>query len=218
MSKSAKQWDINTSDIVSATVKSIIDGKFVLSDQYGRVTHAERAVSCLLEPEVGDRVLAVHTENLRYILAVLARSEDNTRTTTVSLDGDVTMSVPNGRLDITSGEGIHLHTPEDLVMSASRMGLSGEDLAAAFQRFELLGDRVEAHLSNVKLFSKQIKSRVESALQHFVTRHVNVDSIDSISAGSIKQTAKDLLSLTSAFSFIKAKKNVKIDGKQIFMG
>lgn len=218
MNKPAKQWDTANSEIVSATVKSIIDGKFVISDQYGRVAHAKRAISCLIEPRVGDRVLAVHMDADRYVLGVLERPEGCPQSSTVSFEGDVTVSLPNGKLDVTTKEGIRLLTPEDLIMSARQLGLSGESLAAAFQRFDLLGDQVEAHLRSVKFFSKKLKSRVETALQNFVTRHVNVDSLDAIDAGSIKQNAKELLTLRSAFTFIKSKKNVKIDGQQIFMG
>ena len=217
MEELAKQWNAGVADIIVATVKSILEGKYFLADQYGRVTHARRAVSCLLNPEVGDRVLVVNTGDTSYLWAVLEHPHEDT-SLAISLEGDVTMSLPNGKLEITAKEGINLGTPEDLSLVASRLGFSGEALSAAFQKIDLFGDAVEARLSNIKLFSKRLRSTVDSAVQHFVKRHINVDGIDMIKAGTIKQTAKDLLSLRSAFAFMKAKKNVKIDGKQIFMG
>ena len=218
MKELAKQWNESHSDLGTATIKSMIDGKFVLLDDSGRIKHATKAMSCLVEPQIGDQVLVVHTTMSSYVLMILTRCHDNSSASAISLDGDVSLSLPNGKLDINAKEGIHLGTPQDLSIIASRFGISGKKMAAAFEKIDLLGSSVEAHLSDVKLFSKRLRSKVEIAMQRFVTRQTNVDSLDSVNAGTIQHTARELLTLKSVFTFMKAKKNVKIDGKQIFMG
>jgi hypothetical protein len=212
----ARQRQIDESGVFAAEVKSMLSGKYLLADKLGRTVAAGRAASCLMTPTMGDRVLAVHVDDRDYILAVLEKRNSNT--SEISVEGDVTLSFPSGKLDIAAKEGMSLRTVKDLSLIAGSLGVSAASLLAAFQNIELFGDAVEAHLLNIKLFSKRLESKVENAVQQFISRHTKVEGLDSLNADSIKQTAKNLLSFQSLFAFIKAKKNVKIDGKQIFMG
>lgn len=198
----------------SGTVKSILEAKYIVADELGRILKTSRAVSCLIEPEIGDRVLVGDTGDCVYILAVLERQAASG---SIAWEGDLKMSLPKGKLKINAKEGISLGTPEELILAAGKVGLSGESLAAAFKKIDMFGDTVYAHLDDLKMFSSRLQSKVGSAVQHFVKRHAAVESIDSVKAGTIKQTAKNIMSLKSMFSFIKSEKNVKIDGKQIFL-
>jgi hypothetical protein len=216
MERTAKQLNFGMTDVFSGNVKSILENKYLIADEYGRVTRAEKAASCLLAPQIGDFVLAANVGEKSFLVAVLEKQ--NAATSSISLDGDVNMTVPNGKLNITAKDGMTLGTPEELSLIAGRLGLSGDALLAAFQKIEVFGDAVEAGLTTVKLFSKRLESKVESAVQQFVRRHAKVEGLDSVKAGSIRQTAESIFSIRSAFSFLKADKNVKIDGKQIFMG
>jgi hypothetical protein len=213
----AKQVNDCAAGIFSATVKSILEEKYLLVDhQCGRVTKAKRAASCLLEPRVGDRVLAANVDDENYVLAVLTRERSGS--SAISIEGDVQMSIPSGRLEITAKDGMALQTPEALSLVAGRLELSGAALAAAFHKIDLFGHAVETHLTDVKLFSKRLQSKVESAVQQFTSRHAKVDGVDSVTAGNLQYTAKAILAFQSALAFIKARKNVKIDGKQILLG
>jgi hypothetical protein len=215
MTETANQLHLAGSNVFSGTIKSILEAQFILMGENGKVVRAERAFSCLVTPEVGDRVLVGDTGDRTYVLAVLERP--NASESTIELDGDVKMSLPGGKLEITAKEGITLGTPNELDLVAGKLGLSGEALAAAFKKIDIFGDAVEAQLTNVKMFSKKLQSKVGSAVQHFTMRHATVDTVESVKADTIKQTAKGIMSLKSMFSFIKSEKNVKIDGKQIFL-
>lgn len=215
MQGTAKQPTIQASNVRAGTIKSMLESQFILMGENGRVVRAERAFSCLVTPQVGDRVLVADTESRAFVLAVLERPHCSD--STIELQGNLTMSVPMGKLEIRAQNGIALGTPEELDLVAAKLGLSGETLAAAFKKIDFFADKVEAHLLNVKTFSKRLQTKVENAVQHFGMRHTTVDTIESLKAETIKQTAKNILSLKSMFSFIKSEKNVKIDGKQIFL-
>ena len=217
MDGTAKQLNTDSASIYRAEVKSILDGKYLLADRYGRIIKARKAVSCLTMPEVGDTALAVDAGgDGAFVLAILTRQRGTA--STLTMEGDVQLSVPSGKLNITAGEGISIGTSNELSLIANKLGLTGETLLAAFHKFNLLGTEADVNLTDIKLFSKRLRSRIESAIGQFVTRHAKVEGLDNVSAGSIKQTARELLNLHSMFTFMKAKKNVKIDGKQIFMG
>jgi hypothetical protein len=218
MEELATRWEEHVPESVTATVKSTIDGKYLLADQNGRVTHATRAASCMLKPEIADRVLLCHTEVGNFVLAVLIRDPAHKSPSKIEIDGDVDWEVTNGRLGISAEEGICVSTPSELLLLAAKLGITGEAMSAAFQKIDCFGNTVEAQLNDMKIFSKRLRTRVETALQHFGRRQSTTETVDIVKAGSIKQSAKDLLTLRSAFTFIKAKKDVKVDAKQIFMG
>ena len=77
-------------------------------------------------------------------------------------------------------EDMTLHTPDELTLIAGRLGLTGEALAAAFEKIDLFSAEMKANLMDVKLFSKRLRSRVENAVQAFVSRYVKVDGVDSV--------------------------------------
>jgi hypothetical protein len=216
MNQSATQWSPSTAEISLGTVKSILDDTYLTVDAYGRCAKAKKAASCLLSPIVQDVVLLAAAGEKVFVLSVLERR--NADTSTISLEGDVRMSVPDGAFRVAAKAGVALETPETLSLSAGRMDLAGHALNAAFENIQVVGEAVEAGLLHLKLFSKRMESKVESAVMRFVSRHAEVTGLDSVKAGNIRQTAENLLSLRSSFSFLKAKKNVKIDGKQILMG
>ncbi len=216
MIPSVVQLSENEPGLSLGSVKSILDGKYLTVDAYGRTAKAKKAASCLLTPVVQDTVLLAFVGETSYILAVIEQKDPSA--SSIVMEGDVSMTAPNGTLTVSAKEGIALTTSEALSLAAKRLGLSGEALNAVFQHINIFGHVVEAGLTDIKLFSKRLESKMESAVQHFVRRHAKVEGLDSVTAGNIRQTAENLLSLRSAFSFFKAKKNVKIDGKQIFMG
>ena len=212
----AKQLSTSAMAFALATVKSNLEGRYVTADEFGRISKAKKATACLVTPKVGDQVLIADVGRETYVLSVLER--DGEADTQIDLEGDTTLSVRQGKLSVSATDGLSLATSEELTLLANRLGLAGETLDAAFRKINLFGDAVETRLNDIKLFSKRLESKVDSAIQRFVRRHAKVEGLDSVKAGSIKQTAKDILNLRSAFAFFKAKNNVKIDGKQILMG
>src|SRR5262245_57330184 len=73
---------------------------------------AEIAPSCIVSPAPGDRVLVVGSRDEAYVLAVLRQGHaDETK---LVFDGDVSLSVPNGRLRVLAKEGVDLASPEAL--------------------------------------------------------------------------------------------------------
>ena len=216
MNQSATQFLPSTAEVLIGTVKNIMDGTYLTVDAYGRTVKARKAASCLLSPEKQDVVLLAFSGEKVFILSVLERQ--NADVSTISLEGDVCMSILDGTFCVSVKEDITFKTTKSLSLSAGHLDLVGRALSAAFENIHMAGSAVEASLSDIKLFSKRMESKIESAVMQFVSRHAKVKELDSIKAGNIRHTAENILSLRSAFSFFKAAKNVKIDGKQIFMG
>lgn len=202
-------------EVYTGTVKSKLEGKYLLSNSYGQVVTARKADSCLLAPSIGDSVLLVNAEGKTFILAVLTKSSPQTE---IQLEGDVSFNVQNGKLDLIASNGLNLASPEEIQIIAKKLGLTSETLETVFKSINLVGTDMKANITNVKLFGKQWISKIDSSVQHYLQRHSTVDGVDSLTASTIKHVAKDIMALRSNFAFIRAKKNVRVDGEQILLG
>lgn len=203
-------------NIFDTKIRNILDELFVITDDTGHNYRAEKAASCLMSPQIGDSVLVARVSSKLFVLAVLQQKDANK--SNISLNGDVEFKIPNGSLHLSAQKGLHFSTPEDLNLIAKKFGITGDSLVTVVKKINFYGDLAEMQLQNLKFVSNQVKSTINVAIQQFGRRHANIDGLESTTAGTIKQTAKEIMNLKSKFAFIKAKKNIKMDGEQILMG
>lgn len=175
------------------------------------------AASCLIAPGIGDRVLVARLpEGQIYVLAVLEKAGEVANR--LEFKGDVEINASEGSLRLNARDGITMGSPKAVELVAGALGLTAAECEMAFSKLSVLSETVNANLSRIKLFAEKCNSMVNRAVEKYQSRAVKVDGLDQISAKSIKQTASQLLSLSAKFTSMRADKNVKIDGKQIFMG
>lgn len=95
----------------------------------GNGVRALRAVSCLLEPQVGDRVLASSTaEGACHVLHILARSEGDSAY--LSVPGATSVALRQSRIALHAGESLHLGSAGEASLSAAggTLSLNGRNL------------------------------------------------------------------------------------------
>lgn len=212
----AKIMQNQANDFFIGTVKGFLDNKYVVVNETGHVLHVKRSASCLLEPKNENQVLCFANESNTYILTVLEKNENET--SNLHFDGDVSMSIPKGKFDLLAQNGISLVTPKHLSLLAVQLGISSDTLNAVFQQIDILGDQVTTNWKDIKVTAKTIKTVVQSAVQQYGSKHTKIQNIESKSAGALRYTIKEIMTLSSKFAFLKADKNLKVDGKQIFLG
>ena len=99
--------------MVSGVVKSAANDVFIIQSSEGLVT-ASQAASCLLRPELDDKVLLSFIDNEIYILAVLIKANNKSK---LSLKGDVVFDT-QGELSINSAKKLTLNSSEKIAQSA----------------------------------------------------------------------------------------------------
>lgn len=100
------------------------------------------AAGCLLQPEVGDLVLASTANGQTgYVLTVLERANPKDART-LSAPGDLRVELPNGELRITAVRGIRLDTDEDLTVRAKRWHAAFHETAFSSQTMTVTGDTI----------------------------------------------------------------------------
>jgi hypothetical protein len=176
------------------------DGIRVSTD--GGELFAKRALSCLIEPVEGDRVLVagdLHDEV--FVIAVLERLDASP--VTIAVDGDLTLGVPRGRLSIAAQKGIDLVTAAD-------MTLTGSELTVRAPRF--------AQVQVVKLVGELFDAVLER-ISHKVKRSYRiVEEIDHVRSSQIDYRAEKNMSLRGKNALVTADELIKMDADQIHLG
>lgn len=179
--------------------------------------HARRAVSCLIEPEIGDLVLFCMAEDDgAYILAILEREGGSV--TTVSVDGDLNLRLDAGRLGIEACEGVAISTPRRLSMMSSDLHIRAAAADLTCRQMFITGAILQATLGRIKLFADSFDSLCERLHQRVKRSYRFVEETDQVRAENIDHRAEKLLNLRGENMVINARELVKVDGEQIHFG
>jgi hypothetical protein len=176
------------------------EGSTIVVRSEGALVRARRAPSCIVAPEVGDRVLCAHTgEGRSYVLAVLERDEE--LPARWSADGDVTIEA--------SGQ---------LALASRALAVKSEVARFALSRVRLLGREVLAEVDRTKLVGRTIES-VSEVLQQTAARVARVvTDIEHVRAGTIDVATQKSFMVHAENAMVTAKALVKMDGEAVQLG
>lgn len=190
-------------------VNVLPDGSFVVEvDQRG--LHCRKAVSCLLMPEIGDRVLVVNSdENQLWILAVLERQQADLPNH-LCVTGDLHISAQEGKLVMSGTEQVAINS-ENLSVKAQtgnchidKMEYSGEQLSAWVSFTHLVGQNMESLWHTISQVSTSVFRKVKK------TEHVQ--------AGQIDLSAEDYARIHAKTTLVTSDNITKMDAEQIHVG
>lgn len=178
---------------------------------------ARRAASCLLAPGVGDRVWVVGepTQDL-YVIAVLERAEAEAPAT-LAFEGDVALSA-RGRLTLAGGEGMDLHTPQGLGVSADELHVHARTGRAAFEELSVLARRVFASLLRVTRVGEVLELLVDRVVQRSKLSVRAIEGVDRTRAQTIELQAEGAAHVQATHALVNGTELVKMDGGQIHLG
>ncbi len=177
-----------------------------------------RALSCLVWPEVGDRVLtSVGLTDEPFLIAVLERLSGSPLRlvmpgeTKVEVGAGAGMSLRvDGHLTLESRTGVNLDGPEvvlrggSLTLAARRLSVIAREAVASLRVTRLIGDLIEATAESLHL-------RLDRSRR-------TVRDLDQVHVGSLELRAEQMAHLQSETLIATAQRLVKIDGEQIHLG
>jgi hypothetical protein len=178
---------------------------------------ARRAVSCLVEPVAGDRVLVAGDphEDL-FIIAVLERREPST--IRVVVEGDLSLGLPSGRFSIAAANGIDLVSARDMSMTSSELTVRSPKGSIFFENLTYMGMRFLAEIEGIKLLGSFFDTVMERINQKVKRSYRTVEELDTVRSGQIDYRAEKNMSLRGRNALVTARELVKIDGDQIHLG
>ena len=188
---------------------------FELAASTGRI-HARRAASCLLVPEVGDRVLcAVESRGDAFVLAVLERKEAGRATVELP---ERTVVRAAERLSLAANEGVDIVGGGEVRISSAAVEVTSLRTRLASRALEVVGDAVGAELGRVKFVAKSIDGMMERLSQRIKRSFRVVEETDQVKARHIDYAAETVAHFRGEHTVVTAKDLVKVNGEQIHVG
>jgi hypothetical protein len=168
---------------------------------------ARRAISCLVDPIEGDRVLlAVPPKGDLYVLAVLER---DTEGVTIAVDGPLSVKT-EARIDLDGKEGVGIATKRlDVKAGLARFALGA---------FDLVARTAEAKLEVTKVVSQAIDVVTDRVLTQAKRSYRFVEELDVTRARDVEVRAEETIHVRGKNAITSAEQLYKVDAEQIHLG
>jgi hypothetical protein len=176
---------------------------------------AEIAAACLLSPAPGDRVLVVYDDDEAYVLSVLRQSQPDA---SLTFPGDVSLTLPAGRLRLLAQHGVELISPRSVRLQAGSIHTRAKEIEVGFSLLDLVGTSVLGKAKSVKIVAEAfdtIAGRLYQRAVHFLRR---TDELDRVEAKNIDRRAEQLYHVHAENTVATAEQLVKVDGSQVHVG
>ena len=164
---------------------------------------ARRAVSCLIEPLVGDRVAClVEAEGGGpvWITAVLERPQAADTVHTLSCEGPLTLRAST------------------LSLAAGSLQLDADQAALRCEQADLMGTRLHLVAGTLKAVGSALSTVFDRVLHHSRQHLRTTEGLDKVQAEQLVCQADQLLELHGEHTLINGEKLVKARGAQIHFG
>jgi len=195
-------------------VKTASPGRFEVETSFGMVP-AARAVSCLVEPAAGDKVLlSVDMAGAAYVLSVL----ESASPVTLAVDGDTRLAVRGGSLTVAADKDLNLSCTGGLTTASGEISVHATQGTLLIERMSVMGHALKTQLKRIRTVAQsmdQVFKRFTMRAQEssrFVKEH------DEVQAGSQRVLVEDLCALHAKNHSMMAEEQVVINAEQIHMG
>lgn len=178
---------------------------------------ARRAVSCLVAPQAGDRVLfATLPGDEHWVLAVLAHAAP--QPTRIEVDGDLELRAPAGTITAAAGRGVTVATGGEAAVLAGAVRVVAQRGLAALDELTLLAERLDAEVGRVRGTFTTVDTVLDRLSQRARRVYRVVEELDHLRARRVDYTAKDTFQVHAHDTLMTSEQLVKIDGDQIHVG
>ncbi|WP_051272696.1 DUF3540 domain-containing protein [Fundidesulfovibrio putealis] len=189
-------------------------GAFHVETSFGTI-RAVRAVSCLVEPGPGDKVLlSVDMTGGAYVLSVL----ESASALTLAVDGDARFCVRGGSLTLAADKDLALACPGEMAASAGQLRLHAGRGEAVIERVSLVGRALKTQFKRVSSVAKSVDQMFRSFTMRAQESTRFVKEHDEVQAGSQRVLVEDLCALHARNHSMIAEEHVVINADQIHMG
>lgn len=195
-----------------------VDGRSLLLIAHdGAQPTARRAVSCLVAPQPGDRVLfATLPGDEHWVLAVLEHGAP--QPTRIEVDGDLELRAPAGTITAAAGRGVTVTTGGEAAVLAGTVRVVARRGLAAFDELTVLAERLDAEVTKARATFTTVDTVMERLSQRAKRVYRFVEELDQLRTRRADYTAKDTFQVHAHDTLLTSDQLVKIDGDQIHVG
>lgn len=182
-----------------------------------RSVKARRAVSCLVEPSAGDRVLVALSEE-SFVLAVLVQGERRVPGVTLSVEGDVTLRSRGGKLAMVANEGVSLTSATKVEVSSPELEVRALKTSFFSASLSYIGRALDGEIDRIKVVAQTVDRTVDRVTERLKRSFRTIEEIEHVKAQELDLDVNGNLSVHSDNTIMSSEKLVKVDGEQIHLG
>lgn len=180
------------------------------------VFKARKAVSCLVNPEIGDTVLCANlSSGASSILAILERKQS--QTTQLKFDGDVDISASQS-IRMIAGQRLDAFSADKMNLDASKLTIRSTLASVIFDKLGVTGNEARHTVSKVEVLAKTLETVSETSRQVMQHSFRLVSALDSVSAGEVLQKIKSRFTVQSRQASVLAEEDARVNGKRVHLG
>ncbi|NVB40146.1 DUF3540 domain-containing protein [Pseudenhygromyxa sp. WMMC2535] len=177
---------------------------------------AQRALSCLLAPAVGDRVWAVgEAGGEHFVLAVLAREGE--APAQLRVPGDLELRA-EGRLRLRGDAGVELETSGRARLLADALEVQARDAQLRFVELRALAREAVGNFTRSTRIGQRLELLVDVVAQRSKSSYRAISELDHTQAETIDYRARGGAHIKAEHAIVNGKELVKVDGGQIHLG
>ena len=192
--------------ITHGRVENVLEGRYVIRLEDGRVVRAGVAHGCLATPGVGDMVLTyAGPGKVAYVLTVL---ESRQTETVLETDRDLVLKAPRVRLE--GGESLALSAPD--------MDISGVRGRLGFLNLDLTASALTARIGHMGAFVETLRLTARSLIQKLRYSLRRVQGMDATQAGQMRVKVEESYKLKTGAADLRAEGTMSVDGKRVDIG
>ncbi len=181
----------------------------------GSAILAGTAFSCLVTPQVNDKVLLAHDGADYHIIAILERA--STDKVSLKLGEEAVLTASDGDLAI--------QCRNKLLLNSQSAELQHESLSVVNQTTRLtsgdvsvVGEELHSRFKTVKRFAQLVIDVCDTATRKLTHCFKTVEGMEQHQSQNAIHSVANNLTLRSHHANITARKEMKIDGERIHMG
>lgn len=197
------------------TVTGRADDWFFVQDL--SVRRVKRAISCLIEPQVGDLVMLCEapSEECSFILSVLARSDSEAGQ--LCLPGGVTLQTEGKQL-IVQADGIDLKSRETIGLSTVHLDVNAAAATTRVGHLQTWAETVDTKAERVTLLANTLTQQVGRMITRVRESWRKVEGLDETQAARMRVYVQGSHQLDAEHVTVNAEGFVRVDGKSINIG
>ncbi|MDB4930368.1 MAG: uncharacterized protein JWM10_2852 [Myxococcaceae bacterium] len=195
-----------------------VDGhSLLLVTPDGALPTARRAVSCLVAPQDGDRVLfATLPGDEHWVLAVLEHRDPGP--TRIEVDGDLELRAPTGTITAAAAKGVTVATGAEVAVLAGSVRVVAQRGLAALDELTVLAEKVDAEVTRLRATFTTVDTVMERLSQRAKRVYRFVGELDQLRARRADYSAQETFQVHAHDTLLTSEQLVKIDGDQIHVG
>lgn len=198
----------------SGVVLAELEMGFQVKDDSGLIG-AQVAASCLLKPNVGDRVLWSGSDSEAFILSVLERPEE--AAFKLDIPGDLDIQ-SGGEIAFKASTNLTLSSTEQTNLTSDKINVDVREANLNVQQSYFTGLKSFFHVEKLSWVGKQIEQVADRVFQRFNMQSKKITGHEEKQTKSSRHLIEKDYVVQSQNTLHHAEKNLHLDGDKIHLG